>query len=73
MKMSMVESWTGNPAEMGPLYPFVGYEVPLFLLCVALWIGYTVWQMKVERCTYEDEEEDLAQGDNLARTIESSQ
>ena len=72
MKTSMVESWTGNPAEMGPLYPFVGYKVPFFLLCVLLWVGYTVWQMKFERRSYEDEEEALAQADNLSRTIESS-
>ena len=58
---------------MGPLYPFVGYEVPFFLLCVLLWVGYTVWQMKFERRSYKDEEEALAQGDNLSRTIESSQ
>ena len=73
MKTSMVESWTGNPADMGPLYPFVGNEVPFFLLCVLFWIVYTLWQMKFERRTYEGEERDLAEGDHLSRIIESNQ
>ena len=70
MNTSLVESWSGNPADMGPLYPFVGFEVPFFLVCVLFWVGYTVWQMKFERRTYEIEEQDLAQGDHLSRVIE---
>ena len=72
MNTSMVESWTGNPADMGPLYPFVGHEVPFFLLCVLFWVVYTVWQMKFEHRTYESEEQDLAAGDHLSKIIESN-
>jgi len=70
MNTSLVESWSGNPADMGPLYPFVGFEVLFFLVCLLFWVGYTVWQMKFERRTYETEEQDLAEGDHLSRIIE---
>jgi hypothetical protein len=71
MNTGLVESWNGNPVETGPLYPFVGWEIPLFLLCFALWVGYTIWQMAFERRVYRMEEENLAEGDNLDRTLKS--
>ena len=55
MRTGQIDTWTGNPADVGPMYPFVGYEVPLFVVCVALWLAYTVWQMKHENAVYQDE------------------
>ena len=58
MKTGKITSWAGNPLDIGPLYPFVGWEMPLFLLCFALWVAYTVWQLKFEGATYSAELEE---------------
>jgi len=36
-----IESWA-NPAEIGPIYPFVGTEVALTIIGVVLWIAFHV-------------------------------
>ncbi len=36
-----IESWA-NPAEIGPIYPFVGTEVALTVVGVVLWIAWHV-------------------------------
>lgn len=72
MNTGLVESWNGNPLDMGPLYPFVGMEIPLFLVCFLLWIVYTVWQIESERRAYRMEIQELSKEDNLNRTIESN-
>ena len=72
MNTGLVESWNGNPLDMGPLYPFVGTEIPLFLVCFAFWIVYTVWQMKSERRAYRMEVQELSKEKTLDRTIESN-
>jgi hypothetical protein len=72
MKTGLVESWAKNPSEMGPLYPFVGLEIPLFLICFVVWVLYTVWQMKFELSNHAREREDLSQEDRLLKTIEDN-
>ena len=32
----------GDPANIGPLYPFVGTEVILAIVGIALWIGFHI-------------------------------
>lgn len=59
MQTGLIKNWLGNPAEVGPVYPFVGFEVALALTCFILWILYTVWQMKFKCDNYAKEEEVL--------------
>ena len=54
-----IESWAVNPLEQGPLYPFAGIEVLLFLVSVALWLAWTVWQFRNEGATIEKESQQL--------------
>ena len=72
MNTGMVESWNGNPLDLGPLYPFVGMEIPIFLVSFIFWILYTVWQMKSEHRMYRMEMQVLSKEDKLNRTIESN-
>ena len=60
MNTGLIESWSSNPIEIGPMYPFVGFEVVLFVISLIVWIAYTLWQMKFERDTYATEMEELA-------------
>ena len=61
MQTGLVTSWTGNPLEQGPLYPFVGSEMILVVICVALWVAFTVWQIKFETDCYGREAQALAE------------
>ncbi|MFQ6022903.1 MAG: hypothetical protein ACE5NW_09285 [Acidiferrobacterales bacterium] len=51
----MVESWAGNIADMGPIYPFVGGEVLFWIIGLILWICWHVWQIRFEGKTYDEE------------------
>lgn len=70
MRTGLIETWVGNPADVGPMYPFVGSEVPLFVVCVVLWIAYTIWQIKHENATYASELDQLAEAESPASAIE---
>ena len=40
-------------ADVGALYPGVGWEIPLVALAAAAWLGWTVWQFRHENAEYE--------------------
>lgn len=61
MSTGLVENWTGTISEIGPLYPFVGTEVFWWIVGVALWILWHVWQARHESQEYAD---DLRNFDN---------
>jgi hypothetical protein len=56
-----IDSWAVNPLEVGPMYPWVGLEVVLFLVSLALWLCWIVWQIKTEGETYSHEVQRLKQ------------
>ena len=70
MQTGLVTSWSGNPLEQGPLYPFVGSEMILVVICVALWVAFTLWQLKFETDSYGKEEQALAEGDRSGAAVE---
>ena len=72
MKTGLVESWAVNPFELGPLYPFVGFEVPLLILCVGLYLGFMLWKLRFEASKYAGEEVKLGQGKTLIETVEKN-
>lgn len=56
MSTTPVETWATDLAEIGPVYPFVGSEGLMVIVCFAAWIGWHIWQI---RCEKRDEEEAL--------------
>ena len=48
-----IDTWTTNPADIGPLYPFVGSEFVLCLLCLAFFGLFMFWKFRSERQTYD--------------------
>jgi hypothetical protein len=68
----LIQSWNGNPLEVGPLYPFAGYEWVTLILCVAFCLLWTFWQMRSENAAYEEEVAQLRSGDRLAKALEES-
>ena len=71
MSTGNIESWEGNISEIGPLYPFVGLEVPLFIVGMALWIIWHVLQIRTEKSSYEDEIERFGDKDTLGKILDS--
>ena len=69
MSTGMVESWAGKMTDIGPIYPFVGSEMLLWLVGMALWIVWHVWQVRNENQEYADEVEKYGKGENLLKAI----
>ena len=63
MQTGLIDNWMGNPADIGPMYPLVDFEVPFFFVCLTLWILYTIWQIKFEYAHFVREEEELRKSD----------
>ena len=55
MSTGNIESWAGEIADIGAIYPFVGSEMALVLIGVVLWILWFVMQARMEEREYEEE------------------
>lgn len=64
-----VTSWSTDPTTIGPLYPFVGSELWLFLLCIAFCIAFTLWKLYVEQHGYRHKVQQLRQAGKLAEAM----
>mgnify|MGYP006908434247 CR=1 FL=1 len=64
-----VESWAGNPSDIGPMYPFVGWEMPLFVVCVVLCAAMTIWKIRHEQSQLASEAQSLRQTGDGARIL----
>jgi hypothetical protein len=71
MNTGLIDNWNGSMADIGPIYPFVGWEVPMVILCLIFWVGWHCLQMRAENRTLEDEARRLRQGDNLVKAVEA--
>lgn len=69
MSTGSVQSWDGNIADIGPIYPFVGSEVLMVILCVVFVIGWCVVQIRKEGKELDDQAAHLRQGNNLANAL----
>ena len=41
--------WSGNMLDLGPLYPFVGWEGLMVVLALIAWIGWHILQLRAEK------------------------
>lgn len=42
------KDWNVDLAEVGAIYPFQGWEVPMTIACVVFWLGWHIIQTKRE-------------------------
>ena len=68
-----ITTWTADPTTIGPMYPWVGAEFILFIVCVVFWILYTLWQLKFEHALLAKEKILLQQENNLVDAIKDNQ
>ena len=70
MSTGNVTDWNGNIFDIGPIYPFVGWEVLMVVILVVFWIGWHIIQMRMENADDEAAARRLAEGNNLAKALE---
>jgi hypothetical protein len=62
--------WNGTLTDLGPIYPFVGWEWPMAILLIVIWIAWHVIQLRKENRQLEDEAAMLRQGANLQKALQ---
>ncbi len=68
--MATVTSWSGNIADIGPIYPMVGTEGLLVIIGLVTWIIWHIVQTKMENKTYEDEIKKFGSAENLKKMLD---
>jgi hypothetical protein len=69
MATGNIENWAGTIADIGPLYPFVGTEFILWIIGMALWIGWHIWQSRIENAQYDEERRRFGDKETLRKII----
>ncbi|MCY4244359.1 MAG: hypothetical protein OXU31_02045 [Gammaproteobacteria bacterium] len=54
-------NWAGAIADIGPIYPFVGMEVPLVIAGVIFWIAWHIRMIRQESGKLEEDKQKAAQ------------
>ena len=69
MSTTMVETWAVDLVTVGPIYPMVGSEVVLWIIGMALWILWHIWQGRFESTTYAEDQRSLDTPEKLERAM----
>jgi hypothetical protein len=69
MTLAEAGSWAGNMAELNILYPGHGLEGLMTIALIVIWIGWHIWQIRMEESNYADDLNTLKQGDNMAKAL----
>lgn len=69
MNTGNIANWDGNVMDIGPIYPFVGWETLMVIIAVVFWLGWHYLQIRMENRQLESEAQKLRQGDNLQKAI----
>jgi hypothetical protein len=64
-------NWDSNIVDIGPIYPFVGWEVLMVILCLVFWIGWHILQIKMENDQLDKEAQNLRHAANLKKALDS--
>jgi hypothetical protein len=71
MNTGMVNNWDGNLIDIGPIYPFVGWEVLMVVLGFIFWIGWHYLQMRAENEQLDQEARRLRQSGDLQKLLQA--
>jgi hypothetical protein len=55
MSTNGITSWAVDLKDVGAIYPFQGAEVLLVILGLVFWVGWHVWQIRLESAEIEKE------------------
>lgn len=71
MNTGAVENWNGSMLDLGPLYPFVGWEVAMVVVLVIALVAWYVAQIRMESRHYDSQARMLREGSNLQRACQA--
>ncbi len=66
-------NWDGNLLDIGPIYPFVGWEGIMVVLGFIFWISWHILQIRAENQQLDEEAAKLRQAGNLQKAVEAEQ
>ncbi|MEZ5446438.1 MAG: hypothetical protein R3F45_11770 [Gammaproteobacteria bacterium] len=69
MTTGQVESWGGTVTDIGPMYPFVGWEMLLTLVLLVFWVGWHILQLRTESREFKDDERKLHNKEVMTRVL----
>jgi hypothetical protein len=69
MSTGNFDNWDGNVMDIGPIYPFVGWEGLMVVLGIIFWVGWHIWQIKMENKRLDGEAQQLRQAGSLQRAV----
>ncbi|MGQ0484244.1 MAG: hypothetical protein ACT4SY_02665 [Hyphomicrobiales bacterium] len=70
MSTNGITSWAVDLKDIGAIYPFQGAEVPMVVIGFAFWIGWHIWQIKIESAEVEKEASSDPRGDEARKAID---
>jgi hypothetical protein len=73
MATGLVESWAGRILDIGPIYPFVGSETFLFILGLIFWVGWHIWQTRIETKEFEEDLARIKRAGGVSRALDQDQ
>ena len=62
MKTGSFMDWAGNIADIGPIYPFVGWEPILVIAGLVFWVAWHIVQLRQENKQLQEEDEHFRSG-----------
>jgi hypothetical protein len=69
--MSTGNFWDGNVLDLGPLYPFVGFEGLMVIILIVAWVAWHIAQMVGENRELEHRVEQLRKSGELQKALDS--
>jgi hypothetical protein len=66
-----IQSWQINPAEVGPIYPFAGWEILMLVACLAFGVMFMVWKFNSESANYAQKSRQLRESGELAKILKT--
>ncbi len=63
-------NWDGNIADIGPIYPFVGWELTMVLILVVIWVVWHIWQIQMENQQLDGEAELMRKREALQKALQ---
>lgn len=72
MSTGNIESWAGNISEIGAVYPFVGTEVYLSIVCAIFVLWFLIKQSILESAGLAEEKREFGGKDSLTQLVDQA-
>ena len=72
MSTGNIETWGGTISEIGPVYPFVGTEVILSIVCAIFVLWFLVKQSSMESAALAEELKAHGGKESLAKMVDQA-